>query len=72
MKLPWGQAKLCKNLLFLDFRHPKLQINMPFVCSKPVEKEQGKRTFLWWDWNEWNLQYWLTHFDQISLLAWPK
>jgi len=44
MKLPEGQAKLSKNLLFLHFHHPKLQINMPFIYSKSVEKEQGKHT----------------------------
>jgi len=46
MKLPEGQVKLCKNLLLLDFHHPKLQINMPFIYSKSVENVQRKRNFL--------------------------
>jgi len=39
IKLPQGQVKLCKNLLFLDFHRPKLHINMPFIYSKSVEKQ---------------------------------
>jgi len=31
--------------MFLDFYWPKLQINMPFIYSKPGDKEQGKHKF---------------------------
>ena len=40
MELPKRQDKLCKNLLFLNFHCPKVQVNMPFISSKSSEKEQ--------------------------------
>ena len=39
MELPKGQDRLCKNLLFLNFHCPKVQVNMPFISSKSSEKE---------------------------------
>jgi len=59
---------LARTSQFLAFNHPKLQINMPFIYSKSVEKEQGKCNCLWWDWNEWNFQ--LTQHILIRFHCW--